>query len=271
MELQRLMSRKYLPDQCLLKVYGSGDEKRIKLVWMRSLRIAGVEDPDELPPDRRDGGDGKLRESIVRARSRIFELAFCNPWEYFFTGTLDPQKYDRTNLDKFHKDLTHWFRNLRRSFPEPVRFLLIPELHADGCSWHMHGFLSGVPQYALSQFRLGDTMGKSLAEKVKAGHVFYNWPAYQKKFGFCDLEPIRNREAVSNYVLKYVSKYLASGVTSVNSHLFYHSRGLQSADLIKKGPMSVLPDMKPLYEGDFCSVYWLDYSDRLLEYFSSSF
>lgn len=112
-------------------------------------------------------------------------------------------------------------------------------------------------------------MGKGLAEKVKKGDVVYNWLPYAKKFGFCDLEPIRNAEAVSKYMMKYINKNLASSVKDLNAHLYYHSRGLNKAELIKKGVMAA--PITPTYENEYCSVAWLDYSEKLLQELSSSF
>lgn len=260
---------KYKRDQTILKVYGYGDNKKIKVVRLNWLRTAGIEDDDECRIPKCSVNDSKLDDNIRRAKNAIFEYAFCNPWDWFFTGTLDPQKYDRTNLDKFHKDLTKWFSNYGRIYNVSIKFLLVPEKHSDGISWHIHGFLRGLPKEHLKQFVVGDVMGKGLAEKVKKGDVVYNWLPYAKKFGFCDLEPIRNAEAVSKYMTKYINKNLASSVKDLNAHLYYHSRGLNKAQVIKKGVMA-LP-ITPTYENEYCSVAWLDYSQELLQELSSSF
>ena len=260
---------KYKRDQTILKVYGYGDSKKIKVVRMNLLRTAGVEDDDEYRASKCSVNNFKLDENIRRAKNAIFEYAFCNPWDWFFTGTLDPKKYDRTNLDKFHKDLTQWFRDYGKKYNLQIKFLLVPEPHADGVSWHIHGFLHGPPKEHLKQFVVGDVMGKGLAEKVKKGGVVYNWLPYAKKFGFCDLEPIRNPEAVSKYMTKYINKNLASSVKELNAHLYYHSRGLNRAEVIKKGVMAA--PITPTYENEYCSVAWLDYSQELLQELSSSF
>lgn len=260
---------KYKRDQTILKIYGYGDNKKIKVVRLNWLRTAGIEDDDECRIPKCSVNDSKLDDNIRRAKNAIFEYAFCNPWDWFFTGTLDPQKYDRTNLDKFHKDLTKWFSNYGRIYNVSIKFLLVPEKHSDGISWHIHGFLRGLPKEHLKQFVVGDVMGKGLAEKVKKGDVVYNWLPYAKKFGFCDLEPIRNAEAVSKYMTKYINKNLASSVKDLNAHLYYHSRGLNKAEIIKKGVMA-LP-ITPTYENEYCSVAWLDYSQELLQELSSSF
>lgn len=140
-----LRDLKYKRDQTILKVYGYGDNKKIKVVRMNWLRTAGVEDDEEYISPKGSVHDFKLGENIRRAKNIIFEYAFCNPWDWFFTGTLDPKKYDRTNLDKFHKDLTQWFRDYGKQHNVHIKFLLVPEKHSDGVSWHIHGFLYGLP------------------------------------------------------------------------------------------------------------------------------
>lgn len=252
---------KYKHNQTILKVY---DNKKIKLITMGTLRNAGVEDDSTPNYVRCTVNDEKLSESISRAKSKIFDLAYCNPWDLFITITLDPSKYDRTDLEKFHKDLTQFFRDYGKKYGIKIDFLLIPELHKDGKSWHMHGFLKGLPFEHLQQFKIGDVMGKTLAEKVMNGDVVYNWEAYQKKFGFCDLEPIRNHEAVSKYITKYINKALATSVTELNAHLYYHSRGLKTPEILKKGTM--LCDIAPSFVGEYCSVAFLDFDEKTLKY-----
>lgn len=255
---------KYKHNQTILKVFGYDDMLKIKLITMNTLRNAGVEDDSTPNYVRGTVNDEKLDESISRTKAKIFEYAFCNPWDYFFTATLDPSKYDRTDINKFHKDLTQFFRDYKKKHGIKIDFLLIPELHKDGKSWHMHGFLKGLPVEHLKQFKIGDTMGKTLAEKVVKGDIVYNWEAYQKKFGFCDLEFVGNPEAVSKYITKYINKDLANSVKELNAHSYYHSRGLQSAKILKKGTM--LCDIAPSFVSDYCTVSWLDYDEELLRY-----
>lgn len=261
---------KYKYGQYVLKVFGYGDHKKIKLIHMNVLRTEGIEDDDDKHKAR-GVNDCKLEESICRTRSTIFELAFCNPWDWFFTATLDPRKYDRTNLKEWHKDLTKWIRNYNKYHDTHIKFLLIPELHSDGKSWHMHGFLRGLPAEHLTRFQIGDRMGKALAEKVKQGDEVYNWLPYMKKFGFCDLEPIRNPEAASKYVTKYISKNLATSVTELNAHMYYHSRGLQFAEEIAKGSMSTAIDIEPSYSNEYCDVFWLPFSEETLKALKDGF
>ena len=258
---QKLKDRAYNYDQTLFKVFGEGKDKKIKLVRMNYLKTSGIE-LDDIEYVRGTVNENKINESILRSKSKIFELAFCNPWDWFFTGTINPNKQDRTDLELFHKQLTQWLRDYNKKFKLNIKFLFVPEKHKDGKSWHIHGFIYGLPVEHLVQFQVGDKMGKGLADKVMQGDIVYNWQAYFNRFGFCDLEPIKNHEAVSKYVTKYINKELANSVTELNAHTYYHSRGLKFAELIKKGTM-IWEDIAPTYENDYCSVVWLDYSEEL--------
>lgn len=266
---QKLKDRAYNYDQTLFKVFGEGKDKKIKLVRMNYLKTSGIE-LDDIEYVRGTVNENKINESILRSKSKIFELAFCNPWDWFFTGSINSNKQDRTDLELFHKQLTQWLRDYNKKYKLNIKFLFVPEKHKDGKSWHIHGFIYGLPIEHLTQFQVGDKMGKGLADKVLNGDLVYNWKAYFNRFGFCDLEPIRNHEAVSKYVTKYINKELANSVTELNAHTYYHSRGLKFAELIKKGTM-IWEDIAPTYKNDYCSVCWLDYTEELFDKLSNQF
>lgn len=259
---------KYKQNQTILKIFGTGKNKKIKVITMSCLRTKGVEDDNDFLVERGTVNDEKTDESISRTRSRIFELAFCNLWDWFFTATLDPKKYDRTDLKKFQKDLSQWIRNYNKKWNLHIKYLLIPELHSDGHSWHMHGFLYGLPSEHLHKFQVGDKMGFKLAQKVANGDLVYNWCSYMDKFGFCDLEPIKNAEAVSKYVTKYISKNLRNSVKELNANMYYCSQGLKRAEIVKVGFMSA--HIIPTFTNDYCSVTWFDFDDDLLKSLSDS-
>lgn len=257
-----IKDRKYKYNQTLIKRFSNGVDTRYKVITCKCLRTAGVEDENDKGCSRSTEGE-KLAESLSRTRSRIYELAFCNGWEWFFTATLDPRKYVRSDLERFHSALTQWIRNYNRKYNLQIKFLLIPELHSDGVSWHMHGLLQGLPVEHLTQFQIGDKMGKKLAEKVIRGDVVYNWRPYADKFGFCDVEAIRSHEAVCKYVTKYISKSLNNSVKELNAHMYYCSRGLNRAETIKKGTM--FADIAPEFENEYCAVSWIDDEQTLEE------
>jgi hypothetical protein len=270
-----LIEPKYKYGQTLVKVYDDGqNNKKIRVITMNVLRTSGVED-DFPVVERGSVNTEKLTESLVRTKSKVFELSFCNPWEWFFTGTLSPA-YDRENLAQFKKELTQWIRNYNRLKSVSIKYLLIPEKHKDGKTWHMHGFFMGLPVEHLRQFVIGDRMGKKIADKVKKGETVYNWLSYANKFGWVCLEPIRSHEGVTKYMTKYINKDLEKSVTALNANKYYRSLHLRQSETVKKGVLTVdvlklcKDPVEDFYKGDYCTVAWLEYSDELLEHLKNS-
>lgn len=195
-----------------------------------------------------------MDNNISRAKSTIYELAMCNPWEYFVTMTLDAQKYDRYDLHKFKKDLSRFVRDQRQKWGADIKYLFIPEQHKlkEGetvPAWHVHGLLCGIKQEMLGDFPAG-------APAVLARNGYRNYPDYHRKFGFCSLGAIRDNSAVSAYILKYVGKQLGQGV-EVDKHLFFSSTGLNRAVEIKRGRLAVLPREWD-YVNDYVKIAWIE-------------
>lgn len=121
----------------------------------------------------------------------------------------------------------------------------------------MHGFLKGIPPDCLRPFTLEEKLPHYLRAKIKNGLIIYDWTAYREKFGFCDIEPIRNLQAAAAYVTKYITKSFGSGVQSLGGHLYYASQGLKRAEVIKKGtmdPNSIFWD----FENEYVKLKWFD-------------
>lgn len=192
--------------------------------------------------------DRKIEESLIRSKRMIFEYAYCNPWEYYCTFTIDGSKFNRYELDAYHKAFSQWIRDLNKRKGLSIKYLLIPEQHEDG-AWHEHGFFMGLPVEYLRLFTLQEKLPHAIRFKLKQGDEVYDFPAYRKKFGFCDLEPIRSHEAVSKYITKYVTKDLVRSVKDINAHIYYASQGLQKAEKIAVGRYNGIP----LY--DFSNIY----------------
>lgn len=171
--------------------------------------------------------DTKLDSSISRTKRLVLEKALCNDWEYFCTFTLSKEKYDRYNLDKFHKDFSQWIRDQRKK-GLTIKYLLVPELHKDG-AWHMHGLMSGVGSQ-LKSFKEERKNGYKVPSKL-VNNGFYDWPAYRDKFGFCSLALVRSSIAVSFYVLKYISKDISESSVAVGKHSHFSSKPLNHSAL----------------------------------------
>lgn len=205
------------------------------------------------------GYDHKLDPSISRARKTILEYALCNSWDYFCTFTLSPEKNDRFDLDAWHKSFIQWLKDERKKGYD-IRYVIVPERHENG-AWHAHGLFKG--NIDLVSFADLHRAGEFLPEYLyKNG--YYNWPAYQKKFGFCSFALIRNTVAVSFYMIKYIRKDLGKHGIDVGKHLLWHSNPL--ARSVKHGDVYGFCDYLDGFltnDYDFCATGMTKLRDNL--------
>lgn len=213
-------------------------------------------DSNKSPPGEAE--KQRLACNLSRARSTIYELALCNDWEWFFTFTLDPEKYDRSDLKTFQKDLSRFFRKYREKHKVNVKYLLVPEQHKDGINWHMHGFLMNLPEKHLRKFTPEEQLPYYIRHKLESNQPVYDWEAYRKKFGFCNIEPIRDLEASAKYVTKYISKSIESGIIQSNGHLYYASQGLNRAGITAKGYYDPQHAVNFDFENEYVLLKWYD-------------
>lgn len=159
----------------------------------------------------------RFQSSIIRARSRVRELALCQHWDYFATFTLSEKKQDRFDLRGFIRDLGNWIRNYRKKYGSQLQYLIIPEQHKNG-AWHAHGLLRNVAPESL----------------VKNEHGYMDMPYYRARFGYISLSKVKNHERCASYITKYISKDVTAtaGHMEKGQHLFYASRGLAGKETL---------------------------------------
>ncbi len=201
---------------------------------------------EDVPQDE----GGRLAASISRTRSRVYELAACNHWEWFFTGTLNPEWNDTSDLTTFRKKLTQGLRDFRKASGYDVKYLLIPERHKSG-AWHIHGLFSGIPVEKLKHFTVDDILPYKLLSRIRDNNDVYGWEWYSKRFGFTTLTPLRDVAATAAYVTKYVTKDIVSQSLDSNAHSFYASTGLKGADVIAEGGLYDMSALGDVYENDY--------------------
>lgn len=243
-----------------VKYYREGFYKLIRFNNALTPRLpsdgVSVEDRGE------DDNSGKLSQALSRARSVVFQLALCNDWDFFFTGTIDGVKFNRYDLNSFYSVFSQWVRDQRKKYDCRIQYVLIPEMHKDG-AWHLHGLVRGIPDFMVCDF----VSGFHPQELIDKG--FKNWPLYSEKFGFCSLAPIRDIVGCAHYVTKYITKDMASSVSDFGAHTYYCSIGLNRA--VPLGYIfqpSLLLDGYISHVNEFCSTgyvtdvdwwFWLPY------------
>lgn len=217
--------------RAILKRYG--DSGRYKLVC-----LAGHQGKQGC--GRKNRNDCKLENSLSRTKSCVLELALCNHWDWFVTLTLDPGKFDRFDLPLWRKTFAQWVRNYNRLHNTHIAYLLIPERHKDG-AWHMHGLLSGLPDGML----------------VVNDYGYMDWPAYARKFGYISMGKVRDRERVSKYITKYITKDMAGRAAELHAHLYYASKGLKRAEVVHAGYAVFGDGFAPDYCNEYMFCKWL--------------
>lgn len=213
-------------------------ENRYKLTHMFSAPIPGLEErnPKKKPRSPPSSAAEKISNSLSRSRSTVWALAYCNPWEYFCTFTIDGSKHNRYDLRSIYASFAKWINNFNSRSGCTIRYLIIPEPHKDG-AWHFHGLLSGLPESHLTPFSLENNIPLRLKSMIIEDRQIFNWLAYSQRFGFVTLEPIIDLERCASYLTKYITKELHHSCIELNHHVFYCSHGLKRGERIFSGEM----------------------------------
>lgn len=80
--------------------------------------------------------------SLKNTKNRIYQIARSNTWEWFITLTFDRIKTDASDYDEVVKKLTKYMNNFQQRKCPNMKYLIVPEFHADGKHYHFHGLLS---------------------------------------------------------------------------------------------------------------------------------
>lgn len=192
----------------------------------------------------------RFMSSIIRARSRVHELALCQQWDYFITLTLDKKKQDRYDIAAYVKALGNWIQNYNKKYNCKLQYLIIPEQHENG-AWHAHGLMRGVAPESLCPNE----------------HNYLDMPYYRNRFGYISLGRVKSHERCASYITKYISKDVKSTSEHMKkgAHLFYASRGLKSKEIlwVATNPQHIQGGFRNEF-GIFKWVKW-DEARRLIE------
>lgn len=238
----------------------------IKVVYIKKAPVPKSRNNiDTLPlkSDKKSSAvdNGRYTSSISRARSRVYELSMCNEFQYFCTFTLNGEWKDRENLKQYRKELAMLIRNLNRERSEKIKYLMIPERHKNG-GWHLHGFFMGLTADDLREFKTTENIPLKMKKTIKSGEKLFDFPRYSSKFGFCSISEIKNREAVSAYITKYITKDLGGDKMAHGEHLFFSSQGLKGREVLAKNSYDLPPFNEWDYENDYVKIKTVQLSEK---------
>ena len=209
------------------------DEDTFKIVRLKSVRARheeknttqqdAIEKGIDLifPPKKEKEEETnyeRLDESISRTKSRIYEIARCNPWEYFVTLTLDKTKIDCYDIKGFTVKFNRMISDTNKDRERKIQYMIIPEKHKNG-AFHFHGFIMGLTE----------------EDVRKNKNKYLEWGSYRDKFGYCSLSQIRSIEACSAYCKKYITKDLRATIKKKGANMYYCSLGLSRGERVYMG------------------------------------
>ncbi len=178
-----------------------------------------------------------LMQSISRTKKTVYEYALCNDFDFFITLTFDRKKYDSSDLKELKRIVGQWLSNYKKRINPNIKYLIIPELHKDNKHFHFHGLISNIND--ITEFK-----------KSRKGIMRYNWTPWHDKFGFTSLEEIRDKDAVSKYITKYITKDV---IQTFNKHRYLCSKGLKKPKTIFE-ITHYIEEMPCDFENDFVRI-----------------
>lgn len=151
-----------------------------------------------------------IHRSTSRSKQAIYDIIYCNKFDYWCTFTFDRKKHDRFNIDHCRTVMSLWLHNQKKHSPD-MSYVVVPEFHKkcqectdnnlDSCSHddrpkalHFHALISNF------NGRLKDT-----GLRTKKGQKVYNATGYRSGFTKF-IELYENGPRLANYMTKYITK-----------------------------------------------------------------
>lgn len=158
--------------------------------------------------------DSDKKHSDINSRNRtinsIYSIARANDWDYFITLTFNEEIVNRKNYDDVMYNTSLYLKRMKKHNSD-FKYLIVPELHKDGKSWHIHGLISGLDESYFSDSGYRDR-----------DNIIYNIRSYG--LGFTTATKIIDNDKVVNYICKYISKELCA--ITKNKHRFICSQNV---------------------------------------------
>lgn len=164
--------------------------------------------------------------NLQNKKIELLGLGMCNRWQYFFTGTLDPQIYS-TDFDTVSKKISYEFRKMR-ALDKSVEYCFILEKFKKG-DYHAHGFVNLPDNFVIHHEPVYIRPDGSKIKPSKS--KFIQWGIDQRRYslGLNVISPIMSINDVADYCRKYIIKDPARG--SKDSKSIFKSHGLKSFDV----------------------------------------
>lgn len=209
----------------------------------------------------------KAMDNIVKTRSKIYDIARSNEWNYFITLTFNKRNVDRYDYGECIKKISNFMDNFKRRNKENCpnfRYLIIHEKHDDG-AYHWHGLIYLEDETLLKKalHPLGHKRGGKPI--IKNGLQVYNWTNY--KHGWTTVTRIKNATACCKYILKYISKRTDIDYVKGRRRFMYSANCLKPTIIEHTSSDDDYVSLKPIYDSQFSTGYEYNQKDLLVDLF----
>lgn len=166
--------------------------------------------------------------STQRTKKTILEYLLSNQWEFFCTFTFNPALVDRTDFYEVSQKLSKWLQHLKERYAHDLMYVVVPELHSDGRSYHFHAVMSNVGKMQLMPFYHKNDNGISSQVFTKSGQEIYvinHW-----RYGYSTAIELEHNADSSTKIAYYMTKYITKDLCSntLNRRRYWVSRSTVS-------------------------------------------
>ena len=183
------------------------------------------------------------KQNLYKTKSKLRDYARNNYFDKFWTLTFDPKKFGSSDNLRF-EEMQKFLKRMTRKYGK-FNYLAVPERHKSGAiHWHM---MTGYFEPKLID------SGKRYKEKT-----IFNCPEWE--FGFTNVQNVRSKKKISNYVSKYITKDLMDSPARRNKKKYWASRSLELPKTFGIKELLNL-NIEPDFESDICKIYEIEKKD----------
>lgn len=183
------------------------------------------------------------KQNLYKTKNKLRDYARNNHFDKFWTLTFDPKKFGSSDNLRF-EEMKKFLKRMTRKYGK-FNYLAVPERHKSGAiHWHM---MTGYFEPKLID------SGKRYKEKT-----IFNCPEWE--FGFTNVQNVRSKKKISNYVSKYITKDLMDSPARRNKKKYWASRSLELPKTFGIKELLNL-NIEPDFESDICKIYEIEKKD----------
>lgn len=181
--------------------------------------------------------DRENRERAARrAKRKVSDYVMAEyDFKYFITLTLSGRDFARNDVGTAVKKLNTWLKN--RVQRVGLKYIIVPEYHADGESLHFHGFINDALRVSDSGCVVAPGYKKPIKREtarrygvdLRQCHTVYNLPDWL--YGYTTaIELYGDKAAAAAYIAKYITKQYHEtdgDRTKIGGRYYWHSNNLR--------------------------------------------